>query len=346
MSHKNFSSHLAAAGCLLALTCQAFPAVAAAESAATQPADVAMTLPLNAAPLEGKATVTETLAGPIVIDDDEQALQAEYKWKEIEDAPGKTHIQAGARFPVAIQSQVSSKTAKVGDPIEARLKVDLKIGGKVVAQKGATVIGHVSSVERARKLIKAELTPNHRFLRMAGALGVQFDEIITDKGEHLRLAAMPAQKARVIMNSADGRVMGVNHNGQIASPLSGQVKAQAIHMAIRIGASAGGVFSFGIVPAAFACAGAISPSFVFMQPVGKNVRYRRLKGFGMGLVEGLPGGFLLSDSLIRGPEAIIQPGDTFEAEFKQDFTGEASTEANLLPGAKIKVHGEVLPDKK
>ena len=38
--------------------------------------------------------------------------------------------------------------------------------------------------------------------------------------------------------------------------------------------------------------------------------------------------------------------DVFEAEFKQEFNGEASTEANLLPGAKIKVHGEVIPQKK
>jgi hypothetical protein len=68
----------------------------------------------------------------------------------------------------------------------------------------------------------------------------------------------------------------------------------------------------------------------------------------MGLVGGLPGGFLITDSIIRGPEAVIQPGDTFEAEFKQDFTGETATEAQLLPNVKTVVHGEVVPknDKK
>src|SRR5262249_52422303 len=163
------------------------------------------------------------------------------------------------------------------------------------------------------------------------------DEIITDQGEHIPLLATPARNPRIVNNGATGRVLGVNANGQLASPLSTQLKMQALHAAIRIGGSAAGVFSFGALPAAYACGGAISPSFAFCQPIGKNVRHRRLKGAAMGLVAGLPGGFLISDSIIRGPEAIVQPGDIFEAEFKQDFTGEASTEANLLPGASTKV---------
>ena len=264
------------------------------------------------------------------------------------DGPGKTHITQGARFPVSIQSQISSKNAKVGDPIEARLKVDIKIGGRLIAPKGALVIGHVVSVLPARKLLVAEMTPNRRWLRMAGSIGIQFDEIITDKSEHIPLVAKPARNPRIVNNSCEGRVMGVNAAGQVASPLSGQIKCQVIHIAIRAGAAAGGVFSFGIVPATFACIGAINPSFSYMQPIGKNVRHRRLKGFTMGLVSGLPGGFLLTDSIIRGPEAVVQPGDTFEAEFKQDFTGETATEAQLLPNVKTVVHGKVLPknDKK
>lgn len=330
---------------LTATTCALFTVVALAPSslaaAETVGPQLAATLPVTA-PLEPTPTETEVL----VIDNDEARLEAEYNWKEIPDAEGKTHISAGARFPVAVQSQISSKDAKVGDPVEARLKVDLKIGGKLIAPKGALVIGHVSSVEKARKLIKAEFTPNKRFLRMAGALGVTFDEIITDKNDHIPLVAAPARNPRIVNNKADGRVLGVNHAGQIASPLSTQLKGQGIHLAIRAGAAAAGPFSFGIVPAVYACAGAINPSFAFMHPVGLNVRHRRLKGFGMGLVQGLPGGFLISDSIIKGPEAIIQPGDIFEAEFKQDFTGEPSTEANLMPGAKTKVHGEVVPEKK
>lgn len=334
--------HLTAASCAV-LASLFTTAAQAVTTDPNLPRSLAAALPVETAPLDN----TYVTAGdvPLVIDNDEEKLQAEteYTWKEIPDGPNKTHISAGARFPVEVVADISSKTAKVGDPIEARLRIDLKVGGKVVAHKGCRVIGHVSSVEPARKMIVAEFNVKNRWMRQSGAIGIQFDEIINEKGEHLPLVACPAVQARIVKNLSEGRVLGVNTQGQLCSPLSTQLKSQAIHMAIRIGASAGGIFSMGIVPAAYATAGAISPSFAFMKPVGKNVRHRRLKGAAIGFVAGLPGGFLISDSIIRGNEAIIHPGDIFEAEFRQDFTGEAATDAQLMPGAKTKVHGEVIP---
>jgi hypothetical protein len=281
-----------------------------------------------------------------IIDNDEQntKIEAEYKWEEIPDETGKTHIQAGAKFPICVVSAHSSKTAKVGDTVEGKLKVTIKIGGKEIAPAGATIYGHIISVCKARRMIAAKLT-GRRWLRASGALGVQFDEIITKNGEHIPLVATPASAPRVVKNSNDGRILGVNQDGEIASPLSIQLRSQALHFAISAAASAGGVFSFGAVPAAFGVIGAINPSFAFMQPVGKNVRHRRLKGFSMGVVSGLPGGFFISESIIRGPEAVVKPGDIFLAEFKQDFTGEASSVAEIMPNAKVKVHGEVMPER-
>ncbi|MBS1957019.1 MAG: hypothetical protein JST89_22710 [Cyanobacteria bacterium SZAS-4] len=288
-----------------------------------------------------------TTGGIIIIDNDleNEAAVTEYVWKEIPDSDGKMHIDAGGRFPVTVVTSHTSKTAKVGDPVEARLKVDIKIGGRLIAPKGAKVIGHIASCERARRMIQAEISMK-RWMRPSGALGVQFDEILTANGEHIPLVAMPAQQPRIVKNMAEGRVLGVNHKGEIASPLSSQVKAQAAHIGIRAAASAAGPFSFGIVPVAYGVAGAISPSFAFMHPVGKNVRHRRLKGFSMGVLQGMPGGFLVADYMIRGDEAIIKPGDEFLAEFKQKFTGETATDAQLMPGAKVKVHGEVMPGTK
>lgn len=299
-------------------------------------------------PLEGEVIeVEETASAPVVIDNDgdEATLQEEYNWKEIPDEQGRTRITAGARFPVSVSSALNSKTSKVGDVVEARLKVDLKIGGKLVASKGARVIGHVSSSEPARRILHAELSKK-RWMRANGALGITFDEIITDSGEHLPLVAKPARNPRVVKNKHEGRVLGINDKGEVASPLSIQLKHQAAHLAIRGAASAGGVFSFGIVPVAYGVIGAINPSFAFLHPVGSNVRHRRLKGFAMGLVSGLPGGFLIADSIIKGVEAEIKPGDEFLAEFKQDFTGEPAGDAQLLPGGSTKVRGEVLPSKK
>ncbi|MBZ0188611.1 MAG: hypothetical protein K8F91_20365, partial [Candidatus Obscuribacterales bacterium] len=268
----------------------------------------------------------------------------EVKWEEIQDEPGKTKISAGARFPIAIVSSLSSKTAKKGDPVEGRLKVDIKIGGRLIAQEGDSVIGHISTCAKARRMLHAEMSTK-RWMRANGCIGVTFDEIITDSGEHLPLVAKPAFVRRVVENKNEGRVLGVNHNGELASPLSTQLKHQAAHLVIRGAASAGGVFSMGIVPAAYGIIGAINPSFAFLQPVGKNVPHRRLKGFAMGVVSGLPGGFLIADVIIRGKEAVIKPGDVFLAEFKEEFTGEAATSASLMPGASSKVKGEVM-DKK
>ncbi len=285
--------------------------------------------------------------GIIIIDNDleKEVAVTEYVWKEIPDSDGKVHIDAGGRFPVTVVTSHTSKTAKVGDPVEARLKVDIKIGGRLIAPKGAKVVGHIASCERARRMLQAEMSMK-RWMRPSGALGVQFDEILTASGDHIPLVAMPAQQPRIVKNLAEGRILGVNHKGEIVSPLSSQVKAQAAHIGIRAAASAAGPFSFGIVPVAYGVAGAISPSFAYMHPVGKNVRHRRLKGFSMGVLQGMPGGFLVADYMILGDEAIIKPGDEFLAEFKQKFTGETATDAQLIPGAKVKVHGEVLPETK
>ncbi len=257
-------ARLTAIGCSLILPVSlSTKGAAASEITPPPPTVITAALPVTVAPLYPSAAkeAETTRSGPIVIDNDEQVVEAEYDWKEVPDGPGKTHITQGARFPVSIQSQISSKNAKVGDLIEARLKVDIKIAGRLIAPKGALVIGHVVSVLPARKLLVAEMTPDRRWLRMAGSIGIQFDEIMTDKSEHIPLVAKPARNPRIVNNSCEGRVMGVNAAGQVASPLSGQIKCQVLHIAIRAGAAAGGVFSFGIVPATFACIGAIDPSF-------------------------------------------------------------------------------------
>ncbi|MGH9550798.1 MAG: hypothetical protein ACRD3W_15560, partial [Terriglobales bacterium] len=58
------------------------------------------------------------------------------------------------------------------------------------------------------------------------------------------------------------------------------------------------------------------------------------------------GSWLIEDTVVKGNEAIIKPGDEFLAEFKQEFTGEPATEAALMPGSSAKVHGQVIPETK
>lgn len=280
-------------------------------SRALVPIEIPAGTPVQRAPLQG---------GVIVVDSDVEQTPKNKKpaWRPLEDAPERVQIAAGTKFPVSMVSSITSKHAKVGDRVEARLKVDLVIGSRVVAPKGSLVVGEVTKAHKARRLLIAEIGPK-RWMRANGALGLRFNEIQTEQRK-LKLSAVPATMPRIVNNKNEGRILGVNKKGEIASPLSIQLKHQGIHLAIRAASSAGGVFSMGALPVAFGVMGAIDPSFAFMHPVGKNVRHRRLKGFAMGALSGLPGGFIIADFLIRGVESTLLPGDEFLLEFKQDFT--------------------------
>ncbi len=285
---------------------------------------------------------------PLVIDSDELVeVKATISYKDLPTDSGKTKILTGAQFPVVVCSQINSKTAKKGDPFEARLKYDLKIGDRLIAKKGSMVYGHLNYVLKARCTMRATLS-TERWYRNSGCLGVAFDEVINDKGEHLPLVALPAQTARIVQNKGEGRVLGVNHEGQVVGPWSQQLRYKAIRVGLNFALAPAGVFSFGAMPVALGLIGAANPSFAFTKPVGLNVRHRRLKGFAVGFLSGVPGSWIIEDCVIKGQESIIKPGDEFLVEFKEEFTGEPASEASLVAGAKTKVHGQVLnkPSKK
>ena len=326
----------------------------AANSDAVGNPDAAENLGLIQAKPRAIAFATPSLSKPasnpmIVDNDDEKALdpkpEESARWQETIDSQGSAHIETGVRFPIVAVSSLSSRTAKIGDRMEARLKADLKINGRLIAPKGTTVVGHVSSSYKARRLLVAEVSL-HRAMRANGALGITFDAIVTEDGALLPLVAKPARQARIVKNHNEGRVLGVNHNGEIAAPLSTQLKHQGEHLAIRGAAAVGGVFTMGAVPVLFGVLGAMNPSFAFMQPVGNNVSHRRLKGFGMGVLSGLPGGFVVADFFIRGVEAQVKPGDEFLVELHQNFTGEPNTSAELVSEKTKSVKGEVLNKQK
>jgi hypothetical protein len=281
--------------------------------------------------------------GVLVIDEDESSeTEQTIKYRELPTDPGKTKALVGAKFPVVMSSQLSSKTAKAGDTIEARLKYDLKIGDRLIAKKGSVVYGHINYALKARSTMHSLLSLE-RWYRNSGCLGISFDEIVNEKNEHIPLAAGPAQTARIVKNKGDGRVLGVNHAGQITGPWSQQLRYKAIRVGLNAAMAPCGVFTLGAMPVALGAIGAANPSFAMMKPVGLNVRHRRLKGFAWGFLSGVPGSFLIEDTIIKGQESIVKPGDEFLAEFKQEFTGEPMTEANLVGSGSAKVHGQVLP---
>lgn len=279
--------------------------------------------------------------GIITIDSDEnEEVQSTIAYEEMPTDEGKTHIKAGAQFPVAMVSQLSSKTAKIGDNIQARLKYDIKIGDRHIAKKGSVVTGHIDYCLPARSVMHSLVSPT-RWYRNSGCIGIAFDEILNEKGEHIALNAKPARRARIVKNKAEGRLLGVNHDGQITGPWGQQLRYKAVRVGLNAAMAPAGAFTFGAMPVALGVMGAINPSFAFMKPVGTNVRHRRLKGFAWGFLSGIPGSWIIEDTVTKGQEAIIKPGDEFLVELQKEFTGEAMTEAELMPGATSKVRGEV-----
>jgi hypothetical protein len=307
------------------------------------PDRVSLALPANS--ILGKVEKDDLASdgGPVVVDNDQtNEISETIKYKELPTDEAGSKVLIGATFPVVLCSQITSKTAKAGDPIEAHLKYDLKVGERLVAPKGSLVRGHLDYVLKARSAMHSLVSPT-RWYRNSGCVGVCFDELINENGEHIPLLAKPAQTARIVKNKYEGRVLGVNHNGQVTGPWSQQLRYKAIRIGLNAAMAPAGVFSFGAMPVALGVIGAVNPSFAFMKPVGQNVRHRRIKGFAWGFLSGVPGSWLIEDTVIKGQEAVIMPGDELLAEFKQEFTGEAVTDANLLPGADTKVHGQVMP---
>jgi hypothetical protein len=297
-------------------------------------------------PTSSAKTVDTVERGYIFIDNDEAVEQeATIQYEDLPlDDETKTKVKAGARFPIVITSEVTSRTAKVGDPVQGRLKYDLKIGDRLVAQKGSVVRGHLNYALRARTPM-ASLVSANRWYKNSGCLGIAFDEIINEKAEHIPLVAEPSKSPLYVKNKAEGRVLGINHKGQIAGPWSQQLQYKAIRVGMNFAMAPLGAMSFGAMPVALGVIGAVNPSFAFMKPVGTNVRHRRIKGFAWGFLSGVPGSWLIEDTTIKGQEAVIKPGDEFLAEMRQEFTGEPATEAEMLGGADGKVHGEVVGAK-
>ena len=305
-------------------------------------ASIAFGLPGTLSDLEAASKLTPD--GIIVVDNDEAIEQNDHL--QYEDMPldeGKSKIKIGARFPVVISSAINSKTAKKGDRVEARLKYDLKIGDKLIAKKGSVVRGHLNYCLKARTILHSLVSPE-RWYRNSGCVGIDFDEIVNEKGEHIPCFAAPARAGRVIKNKAEGRELGVNHNGQVTGPWAQQLRYKAVRVGLNFALAPTGVFSFGAMPVALGVIGAANPNFAFGRPVGLNVRHRRIKGFAWGFLSGIPGSWLIEDTTVKGQEAIIKPGDEFYAAFKQEFNGEPETDASILAGGSTKVRGQVVKE--
>ena len=115
-------------------------------------------------------------------------------------------VQAGTQLVVALASDISTKTAKVGDRFEARLATALRSGDRLVAPEGARVTGTVTEVVSGSSQIGA-----------VPALGLRFDELELADGrqtairgelQQLGQSEKGTDAAKIIGGAAAGAVIG------------------------------------------------------------------------------------------------------------------------------------------
>jgi type IV secretory pathway VirB10-like protein len=102
-----------------------------------------------------------------------------------EPAPKPVVVASGTVLPIAFTSGISTKTAKVGDPVSARLTSDLVVDGRQVAPAGAAVTGVVSDVYSGSREIGG--TPR---------LGLRFERLSLGDGRSVAIAGDIVQQGK------------------------------------------------------------------------------------------------------------------------------------------------------
>lgn len=100
-------------------------------------------------------------------------------------APKPIVVASGTALPIAFTSGISTKTAKVGDPVSARLTSALVVDGRQVAPAGAAVTGVVSDVYSGSREIGG--TPR---------LGLRFERLSLGEGRSVAISGDIAQEGK------------------------------------------------------------------------------------------------------------------------------------------------------
>ena len=115
-------------------------------------------------------------------------------------------VPAGTQFAVGLSSDVSTKTAKVGDPVDARLSSDLVIHGRTALAAGSPVRGTVTEVVSGSNKIGGVPT-----------LAMTFDRLELENGQTVAINGRVVQQgksetgkdtAKIVGGAAAGAVIG------------------------------------------------------------------------------------------------------------------------------------------
>lgn len=228
-------------------------------------------------------------------------------WSIVRSGPRSWRVVSGGTLKVVMASALDSETANIGDSFQARLAQPLRSGGRTYAPAGSLINGHVTAVDKATRLLKADL-PSHHWLDANGALGLSFDTVIESGGRTISLGATPLPDSPVVRANATADKLDVDKRGEVTVVYNG-VKYGALDTAIGGAALATGPVGLIAGPLVSGIAGAISPAMSFGRPSDDVEGHRRVKGFFLGMFRGLPGGSLITEAKEHGEEVSLSPGD-------------------------------------
>ena len=115
-------------------------------------------------------------------------------------------MPAGTQFAVGLSSDVSTKTAKVGDPVDARLSSDLVVDGRTALAAGSPVRGTVTEVVSGSNKIGG-----------VPKLALKFDRLELENGQTVAINGLVVQQgksetgkdtAKIVGGAAAGAVIG------------------------------------------------------------------------------------------------------------------------------------------
>jgi hypothetical protein len=142
-------------------------------------------------------------------------------------------VPVGAKITVVTEQSVSSKTAKIGQPITGSVAQDVTAGGKVVIPKGSPVKLTVSSVQASGRLS----TPAKLYLRL---------RTVTVGGKTYTIATSSAGRTLGGKGKRDaGFIGGGAAGGAVIGALAGGGKGAAIGAAAGAGAGTAGAAATG-----------------------------------------------------------------------------------------------------
>ncbi len=200
---------------------------------------------------------------------------------------------------------LNSQTSKNGQTVEVKLSQNLNLNGKVIAKTNSIIIGHITKIEQPKRFIHSEVSA-HSFMKPGARIFIEFNKIKAGN-KIIAIDAKPCPKT-VIVESKQYAIK-VDKDSSIVSSTPGDVKSKVGRTSIQVASWIGAPFT----PIIGGIVGAIKPNVMLPEATDtKSRKHRRLKGMAAGAIAGVPGGFLINDSVLKGRNTVLKSGSKLE----------------------------------